>query len=254
MRTRRIVMVLVALLVPCASADPAAAGCTTTTEASAVRKSITRDVRCDDKRFRKGPSAECSLADPPACAGTLVADAVSHAYGANDPPAAAVDTKALRDQLNCQKRIGNGVASYVSTKLRGLIKAEDPVKLEAKARRQLDRMPDKCLMSVVQDVSGVLAPAVGPQCAAAVGDAGAAIDAPALRDCLLALLAVWVDRAGPSPQPLRPNIVFILTDDQRWDTTGGTHALNGVDPVMARTRAELAGGGLELTEAFMTTP
>ena len=67
-------------------------GCTTTTEASAVRKSITRDVRCDDKRFRKGPTAECSFADPPACAGTLVADAVALAYGPNDPPAAAVDT------------------------------------------------------------------------------------------------------------------------------------------------------------------
>jgi len=254
MRVRRVLSILSAVLSVPLLAAVVHGGCTTTTDASAVRKSITRDVRCDDKRFRKGPTAECSFADPPACAGTLVADAVALAYGPNDPPAAAVDTKALRDQLNCQKRIGNGVASYVSTKLRGIIKAEDPVKLEAKARRQLDRMPDKCLVSVLQDVSGVTAPAVGPQCAAAVGDAGDAVDATTLRDCLVTLLSVWVDRAGPSPQPLRPNIVFILTDDQRWDTTDGTHALNGVDPVMARTRAELAGDGVELTEAFMTTP
>jgi arylsulfatase A-like enzyme len=128
------------------------------------------------------------------------------------------------------------------------------VKLEAKARRQLDRMPDKCAVTVLQDLSGVLAPAVGAQCAAATGSAGSAIDAAALRDCLATLLAVWVDRWGPSPQPLRPNIVFILTDDQRWDTTDATHALDGVTDVMARTRAELAGQGVELTEAFMTTP
>jgi arylsulfatase A-like enzyme len=235
-------------------ATTAGAGCTLTSEAGEVRKSITRHVRCNDKRFRKGPTADCSLADPPACAGTLVADAVTVGYGANDPPAATVDTKLLRDQLNCQKRIGNGVASYVHTKLRGLIRGEDLAKLEAKARRQLDRMPDKCAVTVRQDASGVLAPAVGAQCAAAASGAGDAVDATALRDCLATLLAVWVDRWGPHPQPLRPNIVFILTDDQRWDTTDATHSLNGVDDVMARTRAELAHDGLELSDTFMTTP
>ena len=245
---------LATLLLAPLLASAARAGCTLTPEAAEVRKSITRDVRCHDKRFLKGPAAECSLATPPACAGTLVADAIALAYGANDPPAAAVDTKLLRDQLNCQKRIGNGVASYVHTKLRGLIRVEDLAKLEAKARRQLDRMPDKCVVTVLQDLSGVLAPAVGAQCAAVVGAAGNSVDATALRDCLATLLAVWVDRWGPNPQPLRPNIVFILTDDQRWDTTGSTHSLNGVDDVMARTRAELADHGVELTEAFMTTP
>ena len=34
-----------------------------------------------------------------------------------------------------------------------------------------------------------------------------------MRDCLATLLGVWVDRVGPNPQPLRPNILFILTDD-----------------------------------------
>jgi arylsulfatase A-like enzyme len=244
-------LVLVAVLFALGVASEVEAGCTLTQEAGKVRKSISRDVRCNDKRFRKGPTAECSLAAPPACAGTLVHDAVALAYGPNDPPAAAVDTKALRDQRNCQKSIGNGVARYVHTKLRGLIRSVDLVKLEAKARRQLDRMPDRCVVDVLQDVSGVLAPAVGPQCAAAVDGA---VDAPALRDCLITLLSVWVDRWGPNPEPLRPNIVFILTDDQRWDTTDATHSLDGVSNVMARTRAELADDGVELTEAFMTTP
>jgi arylsulfatase A-like enzyme len=64
---------------------------------------------------------------------------------------------------------------------------------------------------------------------------------------------VWVDRVGPNPQPLRPNILFILTDDQRWDTTDGTHGIGGA-AVMPGTRAELRDKGVEFSEAFMTTP
>src|SRR5262249_57876687 len=73
------------------------------------------------------------------------------------------------------------------------------------------------------------------------------------RDCLATLLGTWVDRWGPSPQPLRPNIVFILTDDQRWGTTDAKHGLSGAD-VMPGVRRELADHGVEFTQAFMTTP
>jgi arylsulfatase A-like enzyme len=66
-------------------------------------------------------------------------------------------------------------------------------------------------------------------------------------------MRTWIDRIVPDPQPLRPNILFILTDDQRWDTTGGTHGLGGAD-VMPRTRAELGAVGVEFSSAFMTTP
>src|SRR5439155_1083288 len=91
------------------------------------------------------------------------------------------------------------------------------------------------------------------QCAAAAPMAGSTVDGPALRDCLHTLLQVWVDRWGPNPQPLRPNILFILSDDQRWDTTDGKNGLSGAE-VMPRTRAELADQGVEFNEAFMTTP
>jgi len=83
--------------------------------------------------------------------------------------------------------------------------------------------------------SRVLVPAVGPQCAAAVGDVGHPVAGASLRDCLHTLLQIWVDRWGPNPQPLRPNVVFILTDDQRWDTTDNTHSPTGafIMPVRA---------------------
>ncbi|MFN8644097.1 MAG: sulfatase [Candidatus Binatia bacterium] len=208
---------------------------------------------CDYKALRSGPAA-CVVTPPPACADTLAADAAALAYGANHPAAAAVDGRALRDQLKCQKRIGKAVAYYVGTKLRYLARGRSAAEAEAKAVRQLDKLADACAVTVAQDGGGVILPAVGPQCAAAVGAPGAAVDAAALRDCLRQLGEVWVDRNGPNPQPLRPNILFILTDDQRWDTTDDTHSPVPGEPIMPGVRAELAGAGVELTNGFMTTP
>ena len=62
-----------------------------------------------------------------------------------------------------------------------------------------------------------------------------------------------MDRWGPNPQRLRPNVIFILTDDQRWDMPGTTHSLSAA-PVMPRTIAELADQGVTFSQAFMTTP
>ena len=55
---------------------------------------------------------------------------------------------------------------------------------------------------------------------------------------------------GPNPQPLRPNILFILTDDQRWDTTDDTHSPTG-GFIMPRTREELA-ERVVAEQAFLT--
>lgn len=244
------------LLMLVATVQPADAACTTTQDASAVRRSLNQAMHCADKFLRSGPGASCTVTPPPACAGTLVTDAVALAYGANDPAAAAiVDRNGLRDQLRCQKKIGTAVASYVGSKLKDLVRGKDPVEAEARARKQLDKLPTYCALDVLQDPSTLLVPSVGPQCAAAVpATPGAPVDPAALRDCLVTLFGVWVDRYGPNPQPLRPNILFILSDDQRWDTTGPVHSLNGQDDVMPRTRAELGASGVELTEAFMTTP
>jgi N-acetylglucosamine-6-sulfatase len=232
----------------------ARAGCTLRDESSLVKRSISRQIRCNDKRLRHGPAAPCKLSAPPACAGTLVGDAVALGYGPNNPPAAQVDAHAVRGQLKCQRQVGKGISSYVGTKLRGLIRNDNIAALEPKARRHLDRVPDRCLLNVEQDVgSGILVPAVGPQCGAAVGADGTPVQGVALRDCVYTLLQVWVDRWGPNPQPLRPNILFILTDDQRWDTTDATHSPTGAF-IMPRTRAELADKGVEFSGAFMTTP
>ncbi len=249
----RLVSLAIVLAIGLAAA-PAAGGCTATSDAGLVKKSLKKAVRCDYKIMRSGPSYVCTPFPPPACSDTLVADAAALAYGDNHPPAAEVDASALRDQLKCQKRIGKAVALYTGIKLRYRAQGKPAAEAEAKAVRQLDKLLDDCAVTVAQDVSGVVLPSVGAQCAAAIPAPGGAVDAPALRTCLRQLLEVWVDRNGPDPQPLRPNILFILTDDQRWDTTDDTHSPVPGEPIMPGVRNELAGSGVEFVNGFMTTP
>src|SRR2546426_35260 len=121
------------------------------------------------------------------------------------------------------------------------------------AARCNDRILPSGVGAAARRAPGVAVPGVGPQRAAALPPPGSGVDSAALRDCVHTLLGVWVERWGPNPQPLRPNIVFILTDDQRRDTTDATHSPSAA-AIMPRTRAELADHGVEFPEAFMTTP
>lgn len=243
-----------AVLIALAAPRPASAGCTDPSDARLVKRSLRQAVRCDDRAFRTGPGGSCTQTPPPACSETLVGDANALGYGPNDPPAARVDSGEVGDQLRCQKRIGKAVSHYVGTKLRLLTLGRSEEDAEEMAIRQLDRLDDDCAVMVVADASGVVLPAVGPQCAAAVGAPGTPVDTAALRGCLRQLLDVWVDRFGPDPQPLRPNILFILTDDQRWDTTDDTHSPVPGQDVMPGLRQELGGSGIEFANAFLGTP
>jgi len=259
---RRAGTVVVALIVGIAASSSgvlirsAFAGCTESRDASAVKKSLRQAMRCNYKTLRSGPDPSCTVTPPPACAGSLVSDANNLAYGLG--ALAEVDKRLLRDQLKCQKRIGKAVTHYVGTKLRYLIRGKTVAEAEAKAIKQLDKLTDLCAVSVVQDSgSGIVLPRVGPQCGAAIGvPAGTVdtVDPTKLRTCLRQLGEVWVDRWGPNPQPLRPNILFILSDDQRWDTTDDTHSPVPGQNIMPGLRSELGGSGVEFVQAFMSTP
>ncbi len=229
------------------------AQCTSTKDASLLQRSTRSAVACNYRRLRQGPTATCHPVTPPPCSGTLASDAVALAFGANNPPAAAVDRVALRAQLTCQNAIGTAVASFVGTKLRYLIRGLTPADAETKARRGIDRIPKRCTLNVLQDVSGMILPDVGKQCDAAVGAPGTAVDTASLDGALVTLLETWVDRVGPNPAPLRPNILFILTDDQRFDTIGLTHSIDGVTPVMPTIASEIVNKGVTFQNSYVTT-
>jgi arylsulfatase A-like enzyme len=234
------------------SPEDARAGCVLATEADLVQKSLGQANGCDYKLLRTG-NPSCQVTPPPACAGTLTVDANNLSFGTG--PLAKVDTRALGAQLNCQKRIGEALLAYIDTKLRLTIEGETPTEAEAKAVKQLDRLALYCTINAAQDVtSGIVLPVVGPQCAAAIPAPGDAVDIAALRECLRQLGETWVVRFGPKPQPLRPNILFILSDDQRWDTTDDTHSPVPGQPIMPGLHSELGGSGIEFVNAFISTP
>ena len=58
-------------------------------------------------------------------------------------------------------------------------------------------------------------------------------------------------RGGVAPAP--PNIVFILTDDQRWDTINKKHSVDGRTPVMRRVTRLLVDKGVLFRNSFVTT-
>ncbi len=253
MRSRRLALPLLATLLALLRADPSVAvQCTTKDEARALSKSIKKRARCNDRAFRSAPSGSCLTPPaPPPCAGALVDDALALAYGPNLPPASIVDRSVLRDQLRCQKQIGKAASKFVGDKLKFLVNGLSRTEAEAKARRQLDKLPAKCAVPVAEN-AGVVVPAVGTTCSGTVGAVGHLVDADALRACLIGALETGVDLIAPNP-PIRPNLVIILTDDQRWDTTDLTHSRDGVTPVMPNVEALLAGAGVKFTNAFATT-
>ena len=255
MSTRRTILAFSGLLVVLLLPGGVVAQCTDPLDTKALKKHLKLAARCNDRILKAGTSVVCApIPPPPACAGTLPSDALALAYGDNNPPASGVDPHALALQLKCQKRIGKAVTSYIGRKLSSLQRGDDSLEADLRARHLIDRLPDRCALDVTADVgSGVVLPAVGVQCGATTSDVGAPVDATKLAYCLGLLLDTWVDRIGPDPQPLRPNILFILTDDQRWDSVDQTHSPTSA-PIMPRTLAEIADEGLTFDQAFMATP
>src|SRR5215468_5860577 len=247
MRSVSIVLAGIVMLPPLAGAQ-----CTTKTDASAVQKSVKLAASCNYKKLLKGPAITCKTSPAPACSGTLVGDAIALAWGANNPPAAAVDRSVLRDQISCQKQISKGIVDFVAKKLKYLVQGLSPADAELKARRSIDKIPSKCLVIVTKDASGVVLPDVGKQLGAALPFLKP-LDTTALPDALVTLLETWVDRVGPNAAPLKPNIVLILTDDQRFDTIDTTHSIDGVTPVMPTVMSEIVDKGVSFQNSFVTT-
>ena len=67
----------------------------------------------------------------------------------------------------------------------------------ARARRDLDRLPKKCAVTVTQDASRVLVPVAGATCRGTVGDPGDLVDPDVLRACLLPALEPETRDAAP---------------------------------------------------------
>ena len=219
------------------------AGCLARRDADDLERSLRRSAACRHDLL-KGRVTSCEAEPAPACAGTLVGDALALAYGAERSAGGAVDDRALADQLRCQKKIGERRRELrrdeaARSRQRG---KDDADAREREARDKLDRLPRHCERDGRPGRRAAwCCPPSAPQCAAAVGAPGATRRRRRSRDCLATLLGVWVDRARSRPaaaapeHPLHPDRRPALGHDRRARTRSAAH------DVMPRTRAELGG-------------
>jgi len=235
-----------ALAAALAGAPPAAAAgslCQTGADQAAVQNWLALSASCTSELLRGGSPALCGVPPAPACLGSLAANLTA----LTDPPALAVakgpsrDLSALAPQVACQEAIArearNGIAAAA-----GL-----PLQAEG-----LDGITAACRdVPAVSTPAGTL-PRVGAQCGAAIGEPGELVNSPALAGCLATLAGTWETIA--SGKALRPNIILIVSDDQRWDTLNQKHSLNGSTWVMPKLRTELVNSGVLFSSFFAASP
>ncbi len=232
-----------------ASAAPAPAQRT----ALAVTWELSRALHCGESLRWRGPRPSALDIELTQSARELIEDVRLLVCGADDLPATSSWDRRPRSQERCQQAIAAAAARYVGL---NLVLREHGVprkRVERLLRRIFAPVERRCHVRVRETRSGAVVPSVGRQCAPAIGSPGERVEAEALRRCLESLLAHWANRASSSPEPLRPNIVFIMTDDQRWDSIDSTHSKDG-EPAMKAVSRELAAAGMNFREAYVTTP
>lgn len=243
---------LALLLAYASSPDPARADARGGESAHAIARSVFAALRCNAVQLFRAQRDDCAKRGP-ARALALVEDVVALAWGANAPAPAPALELTMADAIQCQLAIAVGVGRYVRRNLSARDWGRPARAAGHTAGRSLDVIERSCEVEVRRSRRGVVLPSVGAQCAAAVGEPGARVDAPALRRCLERLLSLWIDRHRSGSLALRPNIVLILTDDQRWDSIDALHSPDA-EPVMRAVAERIAGAGLRFTDAFVTTP
>jgi arylsulfatase A-like enzyme len=134
-----------------------------------------------------------------------------------------------------------------------------------------DRIPDdlaRCILRAPTRCDDPIAPPLTNACAGNTTPADGATcvcnAADTISDRMLLRPATCIQPAAPMAsnafdiRPLaagvRPNIVLILTDDQRWDTVDATHeSPNRSGPVMPIVTSELVNSGVTFSRGYVTT-
>lgn len=144
-----------------------------------------------------------------------------------------------RRALRCQRSIALASGTYIQRRAAeravGRRRTQGGVKTLRRISKSCNGLP------VALSPTGQKVPRVGAPCSPLVGTPGSSIEADHLGRCLRATLEGIVDDAAP--HPLAPNFLFVLTDDQRYDSL---HVM----PTVTKLRDE----GISFPNAFVTNP
>jgi arylsulfatase A-like enzyme len=208
-------------------AEPAQARCQTFEEVTSLARSVRHAVRC---RLRNRAGACTPRA--PRCAPTTIEETLALTFGARQPG------RRPRTQLRCQRALARASSSFLTSRLYERLIGD---RRQLTSQDHLLPLLAACAVSVA-GTDGATLPAVGEPCAGVLGPPGSLIDPRELIACLRPALERIVDDAAPAR--LAPNVVLVLTDDQRPETI----------QYMPTVRSALRDRGVHFTNAFATTP
>jgi arylsulfatase A-like enzyme len=133
---------------------------------------------------------------------------------------------------------------------------EDLVKCKERGGK---RCEDPIAPPLTDDCAGNTAPLDGADCLCSEADTLSNLMLLTPATCAAPVAEVAARSTSASVGPVagaslgRPNIILILTDDQRWDTVGLEHSRDGTTPVMQHVVSELADSGVTFPNGFVTT-
>jgi len=210
---------------------PAHAGCTIATEQRAFERALRDTFACAARRLRAGNSASCVQAIPPTCGAEPFAQAVDLLGGF--PPASADGPR-----RHCQ------VAAYHATKrflAQRIDERTDGLRQQRRSRHAMKRVERECTLDPAISAGGP-APRFGGRCASLGEGPNGSLVGPRVARCLRPGLEAIVNSLLELP-PVQPNVVLVVTDDQRADTVA----------LMPSVQA-IALQGVVFANAFTTTP
>jgi N-acetylglucosamine-6-sulfatase len=215
------------------TAGDGAARCTKRADFHALRASLRAALGCAERALHG--RTRCTASPPPPCAATAVADAAALVFAT--PPGPLASPIASTAQLRCEHAIALAARHFVALRAAERLAGH---RAEDRSRRSMLSVLEHCAVPVRQDAGGEVLPQLGGACAGVIGPVGSAVDPERLVQCLRPALERIVSEVAP--QALQPNILVVLTDDQRWDTLG----------YMPAVTAALVERGLRFDNSFVS--
>lgn len=179
----------------------------TLAEDVAFRQSVALSVKCKEQQLSGRDCLLPAEVVQPACSGDAPSSIMDLLFG--NAPTSGFDLSSAAGQ--CQQAIQRGTLAYVQKRSREKIRG----KREARRRSLVRAILKKCRGVERELAPGGTIPSVGGYCGHL--SSGESVDAPLLAECIPAALEKILD-AHLGSQPTRPNIILVITDDQRPET------------------------------------
>lgn len=225
------IAVAIACAAPLSYPGTADAGCRDVAQRAAFEKAVRRTLACATQAVHSTTARDCTANTPPACAAAEFAQILDVVGGL--PP----QSVAWSSQSRCQKAIFRASMDFVTRRI------HERTSGYRRMRRSLGamRLPHQCTVDQADSQIGPL-PRLGGSCSGLAAASAGYFSAERIERCLRPALERLVGSALDIA-PVPPNIVIVVTDDQRAD---------GLD-LMPQVQ-DLARQGVSFANAFTSTP